>query len=516
MRKVFGGMLLFLIICLGMASAEVQITGMPSTGQVGEVLDFRVETDTPPATVIYELVREGETVYKGKKEDTHFSASFRPRKEGTYIISARIGYADGTAETGTASVVIRGTTEEPAQGPTNIYSQKDGWWKDKEYRKSDLDNAGCAIFALSHALQRMGWTGEDIRPETLAVTYRNCYTQNGTANARLIFQASQEYGYTTKTGLIQTPGELRDGLRNGDLYSFGIVIGHIALMTGIDESAKMVRIVDSAPSATFERIKKGKIYYLQDGEYKEATDPGELPGARYFFETGFYGGMEYYMDLSYCARRGGRLIRPSWLYYNGNDGKIGAGAVTIGGGESRITINGKEQTVATRELQWGEGDVPRLAVVKEKKDIKMLDADGKRIGTVKPCRILPVLREETDRVYVIDGEKRGYLKKENIGIVSAMEDPILKGTISVNGSTSGRAKVKMRFGPSEKHKVMDQWKTGTEVVLLSGEGEFWQVEAKGYRMWVHTDYLTLSPEAEAAFLKNGEETKNGTEINEGE
>ena len=310
-------------------------------------------------------------------------------------------------------------------------------------------------------------------------------------------------------------------------------------MTGIDENAKMVRIVDSAPSATFERIKKGKIYIRQDGEYKEISDPSELPGARYYFETGYYGGAEYYMDLSYCARRGGRLIRPSWLFYLGSEGKIGAGAVEIGIGESRISINGKEQTVATRELQWGSAGQPKLAVVTEKKNIKMVNADGKRIGTIAPCRVLPVLAEEDGRVYIIDGETRGYLKTESIEIAEPAAGEILKGQISVNGNTSGWAKVKMRFGPSEKQKVIDNWRTGTEVTLLAKSGEFWQVEGRGMRLWVHQDYLTADAAAEAFFTEtntdgsgaedtaeaagqeenngeDGEDNPDGTEIDAGE
>ena len=50
--------------------------------------------------------------------------------------------------------------------------------------------------------------------------------------------------------------------------------------------------------------------------------------------------------------------------------------------------------------------------------------------------------------------------------------------------------MKLRFGPSEKEKVMENWKTGTRVILIRQENEFWQVEAKGLRLWVHQDYIT--------------------------
>ena len=473
----------------GAAGAEVRVVASPESVRVGENVDIRVEAEEGAESCTYLLKNGEKTVFKGEA-DSHFVSAFRPRQEGEYILEVQVACADGSEETGSVSVPVSGRLEE-TQGPEIIYSQKDGWWKDKEYSKTELEKSGCAIFALSHALQRMDWKGEDITPEVLAETYRKCYTKNGTANARLIYQASQVYGYTTENALDKSASSLREGLRSGDLYSFGIVIGHIALMTGIDDAGKMVRIVDSAPSATFERIKKGKVYYLkEDGTYAEAADPGDIPGARYFFETGYYGGLEYYMDLSYCARRGGRLIRPSWLFHLEEGGRIGAAAVSIGIGDSVIEINGKEQTVPTRELRWGGDDLPKLAAVTSKKNILLKNAEGKRIGTVASCAVLPLLAEEEDRLYVMDGDTRGYIKREDADVVPAIAGDIVKAKISVNGNTSGRAKVKMRFGPSEKHRVVDQWKTGTDVTVLARDGEFFQVEGKGLRVWVHQDFLT--------------------------
>jgi formate--tetrahydrofolate ligase len=82
------------------------------------------------------------------------------------VLSAEAIYADGSREKAEAEILVSGTEEE-VPGPETVYSQKDGWWKDKEYGRSDLDNAGCAIFALSHALLRMAWTGDDLAPENL-------------------------------------------------------------------------------------------------------------------------------------------------------------------------------------------------------------------------------------------------------------------------------------------------------------------------------------------------------------
>ncbi|MBO4292176.1 MAG: SH3 domain-containing protein, partial [Lachnospiraceae bacterium] len=495
--------LLILILIAKTALTEVQITADPEKARIGEIIDIQVKSDGQPIKVVYTLQCNGATVFEGK-EDTHFLSAFRPRQEGDFLVEARVEYGDGTTENGSTRITVEGKTEETEQ--EIIYSQKDGSWKDKVYAKSDLENAGCAIFTLSHALKRMGWTGKEILPENLAVTYRKCYTKNGTANARLIHESSLVYGFTTQSALFKQPAELKAALKNGDLFSFGIVIGHIALMSDIDEQAKKVKIMDSAPSATFERIKKGKIYYLQDGEYVEALDPGDIPGARYYFETGYYGGLEYYMDLAYCARRGGRLIRPAWLFWQGEEGKIGVSPVSIGIGESTFSVNGKETRAATRMLIWGDNESHQLAVVTEKKNIRLYNDEGKRIGSVSSCRILPVLHAEGDRIYVQDGENRGFVKAQEVELTDPVQGEIRKGVISVNGNTSGRATVKMRFGPSEKHKVIENLKTGTEVTLLKLENQFWQVDANGRRVWVHQDYV----------MTEGENTSDGTEINQGE
>ena len=490
--------------CFGIAAGEILMTAEPKETAVGGLVDVKTETGDADAKVKYTLSRGGNEVFQGK-EDSHFEVSFRPREEGEYLLETEVIYPDGSTDKGSVRILVSGTAEDP-QNTDKIYSQKDGWWKDKAYSKSELEKSGCAIFTLSHALLRMGWTGEAIRPENLAVTYKNCYVKNGTAVARLIHNASLEYGYTTRSALVTDAASLREGLKNGDYYSFSIAAGHIALMTGIDEKAGKVRIVDSAPSATFERIKKGKIYDLRDGEYIEVEDPGEIAEARYFFETQFYGGMEYYMDLSYCARRGGRLIRPAWCYYMGDGGRIGAVVEALGSGESVITVNDEKKTVVTRELSWGEEGQPRLAVVNGNKAIRMVNSEGKRIGNIPAHSVVPVLGENEDQVYVLYGENRGYAAKRSVEVIEPIEGEIWHGVISVNGNTSGRATVKLRHGPSEKERVAGNWKTGTEVTVIRKENDFWLVEAGGIQVWVQENYVTTDAPAESA--GDAEKTEN--------
>ena len=78
-------------------------------------------------------------------------------------------------------------------------------------------------------------------------------------------------------------------------------------------------------------------------------------------------------------------------------------------------------------------------------------------------------------------------------MISPREGDIRYGVISLNGNTSGRATVRMRYGPSEKERIVDNWKTGTKVLLLRQENEFWLVEGLGMRLWVSQEFVT--PEA---------------------
>ena len=218
-----------------------------------------------------------------------------------------------TDENGKSVSQQRAITVTPADGsaPETVYSQKDGWWLDKAYRKSTLDQSGCAIFTLSHALRRMGRAGGDTLPESLAKTFALCLTPDGTNNERLIREASEAFGFKTQSALLTDAKEIKKLLEGGALFSFSIARGHIALATGISANGTMVRVTDSAPFATFDRIVNDSLYYqTRSGGFRAAVRMEDLPGARWYFETDDYGGLEYWLRLSYVARRGARLIQP--------------------------------------------------------------------------------------------------------------------------------------------------------------------------------------------------------------
>ena len=199
-----------------------------------------------------------------------------------------------------------GTVEE-----SEPYSQKDGWWLDKKYSKRNLDSSGCAIFTLSHALHLLGRGGDETTPQALAKTYPMYLAESGTVTARLLAAAGRDFGFSTQEDKVKDAAEIKRLFDAGAVFSFSVADGHIALAAGMSEDGTKVHVLDSAPSATFERIKNTALY-IPDGQggYQAVSSLWEIPGAMYYFETDQFGGLEYYMDLSYVASRGVRPIKP--------------------------------------------------------------------------------------------------------------------------------------------------------------------------------------------------------------
>lgn len=288
-----------------MAEGEVKLTLSADTVPVGGVVDFSVVAWTDNACA-WTLTREGMRTVSSEP-GRHFTASWRAGEAGVYTLTVTV--TDEEKHTGTASAVVTVDAElPPLDGTEEIYSQKDGWWSDKAYSDSTLAKSGCAIFALSHALHLRGHTGPDTEPAALAKKYALCLTPTGTNNERLIREAGRHYGFGTEPELISDKKEIVRRLREGELFSFSIARGHIALVCGISEDGTMVRVIDSAPSATYERIKGSALYREYNGRWLPALTLDDIPGARWYFQTDGYGGLTYWMELGYAAGRGLRMI----------------------------------------------------------------------------------------------------------------------------------------------------------------------------------------------------------------
>lgn len=286
--------------------AELELSA--NTLRLGEELDVVVRCEEGASSAV-RVLRDGKVVMDSRTVVDGTAFSYRPRRAGVYQMELVVRRADGAA----IGCEARFTVEESgaaAEAPA-VYSQKDGWWLDKKYSRSNLDQSGCAIFTLSHALARLGKASEKTAPDVLAKTYPMYLAESGTVTSNLLAAAGRDFGFVTDKDKFFDAGQIAQCLREGSVCSFAIVNGHIALAAGLSEDGTMVHIVDSAPSATFERIENAQMY-IEDGEggYRAVASLWEIPGAKYYLETDQFGGLEYYLTLDYVAGRGVRMIHP--------------------------------------------------------------------------------------------------------------------------------------------------------------------------------------------------------------
>ena len=503
-KTVFSLALLLLALFCVSAAAETEISFTPENPKKGEYVDVTVTPGREGAVgVRYELSTNSGAVCKSENV-THYTASFRPREEAVYTLTVTVVYGKKDEESASVTIPVSGTA--PVQeGSDVVYSQKDGWWHNVMYRTKKpietVEKGGCAIFSLSHILQRLGHTGSEVLPDALAKKYSRFYIPGrGTDNPGLINQTSGEYGFVTQEDLIETHRGIVTCLRRGDLMTFMVVTGHIAMADGISEDGTKVHVVDSATGATFERKDrwktKGHIFYQEeDGSFTEATSADQLPGIRWFFETGDYGGMAYWMDLHYCAHQGMRLVRVPWLQAKTETGTQPATLDYSGALVSKVLIGEESVRIPTRDLEWttAGSETPQIALVTKKGGANLLDGDGdvlKRYSKkLNPGTMLTVLGFEDDLLYVFWKDTFCYIARKDVDLLPVQQEGFSTGIISMNGKTAGTAKVTARTGPKAKAARVTEWTIGTPAAVVSTEGDFIQVEAKGRRGWIQQKYF---------------------------
>ena len=307
-RLLRSGLSLLLLFCLtaGQAAAETAVVLRTEAPAAGEKAVLEI-TDDRTGRFSYVLMHGSRTV--GSADDVDETRlGFVPREAGDYLLRVLpSGYEED-------AFYFPFTVREARTGEGGfiLYGQKDGQWTTVPYGSSTLEASGCAIFALSHALQRLGYTGEETEPAVLAERYKSYLGTGGTRNGALISRAARDFGFTTRATLYTTRAAIQKKLREGCVFTFGIVDHHIALIDGLSGDGTMVHVVDSAPSSTMRHI-TGASPCVQDaktGTFRPVERLTEIPGVCYCLETHDYDGAEYWLPLSYAAKRGLRLIQP--------------------------------------------------------------------------------------------------------------------------------------------------------------------------------------------------------------
>lgn len=498
MKKTAGLFLFMLVLLLTLSVfAEVSVSADRDTLPTGEFLTIRVDAPEDAVSCTYIMTLNGKKFFE-TGETSHFSGVWCARKPGNYVLKVKVRMPDKKVESAETVITVTEDITDPDRnagiGPETVFHQKDGWWKGFSYGSGTLNKSGCAIFTLSHALLRLGFTDDSVLPQNLAVTYKYCHVQGGTSNSMLISNAAKAYGFNTVDDVIESPGEIRMLLEDGCMFSFSIVLGHIALIDGISDDGTKVHITDSAPGATMERIKNSHLYLQEeDGSWTVVENLDQVPGAVWYPETETYGGLNYWLDLDYVAGRGVRLIQPPWLHYLSPESGESVSAVLTQAGSvlSEITVNGEKQTVRTRDLNWThETEGMMLAKVTGSSSVRLLDPEGEKAVKVKSGTLLPV----------VSADKGGYrVRYENLYYRISVKDseliPVVtadcpEGIVAINGKVSSSGEVSVRDKP--EGKVLEKWRTGTPVAVLDESGDSYLVEGKGKQAWILKKYVLLN------------------------
>lgn len=273
---------------------------------LGGVLDLVMQHDEG-VQCTYTLYLDEEVILKDWTSASR-AFSYRARESGEYRLAATVQDTQGNVLCCEKQFTV--LPEAAQEDSTILYSQKDGWWLDKKYGRSNLDQSGCAIFTLSAGLRILGFGDEGTGAQQLAATYPMYLTQSGTVTENLLAAAARDFGFTAGKEKLKDAEEIAQRFAEGAVFSFSVASGHIALAAGLSEDGDKVRIIDSAPGATFERIEGAKLYYPDgQGGFRAAESLWDIPGAKYYFETNDFGGLEYYLDLEYVATRGVRMLK---------------------------------------------------------------------------------------------------------------------------------------------------------------------------------------------------------------
>lgn len=294
---------------LAMASAQtdspLSVTVSADQPLLGQEVEIRAEME---GAVSYRYsLAQGKSEIKGEPVP-YGTVYWRPRKSGVACLT--VTAADASGAEFSREVFLSVGEETASSAAPEVYSQRDGWWKGQKYGSSNLSDSGCAIFTLSHALRALGYSGEEILPETLAKGYAFCLVDGGTLNETLIGRAAKNFGFKTQPELIKSKNTILNRSAQGAVFTFSVVKGHIALAAAPSEDGSKVLILDSAPSVTMERLKDASIYIREGSGFRAVKELDEIPGAKYYFELDSFGGLSYYLDLNYAAKRGLRLIQP--------------------------------------------------------------------------------------------------------------------------------------------------------------------------------------------------------------
>ena len=179
-----------------------------------------------------------------------------------------------------------------------------------------------------------------------------------------------------------------------------------------------------------------------------------------------------------------------------NEGGTAVGVVELGRISSKIQYQGKTVSVSTSDLTFSE-NVPenkKLATIYAPRTGKAslrqtASSKGTLLKNCKAGTIVSVLAIGNGYTRINYKGTVGYIKTACLKFYGDSESTA-QGVLSYKGNTGGGTTVNVRNTPKGDSAKVAEWRTGTEVTILSHANGWYEIEAKGIHGYVMDEFLT--------------------------
>lgn len=179
-----------------------------------------------------------------------------------------------------------------------------------------------------------------------------------------------------------------------------------------------------------------------------------------------------------------------------NEGGTAVGVVELGRTSSKIQYQGKTVSVSTSDLTFSE-NVPenkKLATIYAPRTGKAslrqtASSKGTLLKNCKAGTIVSVLAIGNGYTRINYKGTVGYIKTACLKFYGD-SGSTAQGVLSYKGNTGGGTTVNVRNTPKGDSAKVAEWRTGTEVTILSHANGWYEIEAKGIHGYVMEKYVT--------------------------
>ena len=179
-----------------------------------------------------------------------------------------------------------------------------------------------------------------------------------------------------------------------------------------------------------------------------------------------------------------------------SEGGTSVGIVELGRTSSKIQYQGKTVSVSTSDLTFSE-NVPenkKLATIYAPRTGKAslrqtASSKGTLLKNCKAGTIVSVLAIGNGYTRINYKGTVGYIKTACLKFYGDSESTA-QGVLSYKGNTGGGTTVNVRNTPKGDSAKVAEWRTGTEVTILSHENGWYEIEANGMHGYVLEKFVT--------------------------